>query len=82
MGFYWNIILSCKSVRRKVNTWLKYDTEEYKIESVYYSTRHVVNFVTMMQLEDEYGNIGHACCTISKCNFNPNKLNILPLKIL
>ena len=34
---------------------LKYDFKDWKIESVYDPTRHMVNFV---------GNIGHACCTI------------------
>ena len=33
----------------------------------------------MIQLEDIYGNIGHACCTAGKFIFDADILNALPL---
>ena len=34
--------------------------EEWEIESVYDTTKYMVNFVTTIQPEYIYGNIGHA----------------------
>ena len=50
--------------------WMKYDVEEWKIESEYYPTRHVVKFVIVIQFEYIYSNIGHTCCTPGRCFLN------------
>ena len=54
------VMLSCKYVWRKGKMRLKYDMEEWEIESVYDTTKYMVNFVTTIQPEYIYGNIGHA----------------------
>ena len=66
MDFDCDVILSCKYVWRKDEMQTKYYVEEQKIVSANNPTRHVVSFVTLIQLEDVYGNIGRACCTYGK----------------
>ena len=73
-------MLSRINVSIKGEKLLQYDIKEWKIESYYDPTVHVVNFVKMIQLEDVYGNIGHACCIYGKFIFNANILKGLPLK--
>ena len=39
----------------------------------------MVNFVTIIQLEDDHNNIGHVCFTAGKWNFYSNMLKALSL---
>ena len=67
-----DVILSRKSVQRKVEMRLKCDTRECEIESKYDPIGYVVNFLTRIKLEYVYGNIGHACLSSGKCIFDAN----------
>ena len=53
---------------------IKYDIKKWKIESEYDLTEHVVNLVTMIQFEDLYCNVSHACYTASVCIFDTTML--------
>ena len=57
---------------------MKYDVKEWKIESAYDPTRHVVNFLTLVQLQYVYGKIGRACCTVGNWIFDENFPKALP----
>ena len=45
---------------------MKCDMEEWENKSVYDPTRHMENFLSMIQIECVYVDIGHACYTPGK----------------
>ena len=58
---------------------MKYDIKEWEIEYKYDPTRHVVNSVTMIEIEYIYINIVHACFNAGFGFFNVNVLKKLSL---
>ena len=58
---------------------MKYYVGEYSVLSEYDLMKDVVNYVTMIQLEDTYVKISNACCTFVKQIFDGKPKNDLSL---
>ena len=79
MSSYRDLMLSHQYVQIEGEVQMKYDIKEWETESKYDPTRHVINFVTIIQPEYVYINIVHASFNAGFGFLSVNVLKTLPL---